>query len=308
MYAIRATRLSRRFGAKEALQELNLEVRAGECLGLLGHNGAGKTTTLKLLLGLMKPSSGQAEVLGHPAGHRSIRNRVGYSPETPHFYPFLTARESLDFYRKLAGLRPRQVDLDAILTTVGLAGASNSRVGGFSKGMVQRLAVAQALVGDPEVLFLDEPSSGLDPAGRVEMRGLIRQLRSKGKTIILNTHILADVEMLADRVIMLKAGRLAGVIDQHQGSQIGAVARVEQMRPEMLAGLRQMGLAASLEGEKLVIAGIAPGQEPEVAAYLVTEGARLYSFMPQQQSLEEQFLEVMEGGASHVGLDSERHA
>lgn len=299
---IRAMGLGRRFGSHEALHDLNLEVRAGECLGLLGHNGAGKTTTIKLLLGLLKPTAGRAEVLGHPAGHMAVRARVGYSPETPHFYPFLTALETLEFFRQLAGLAPRQVDGDAVLKLVGLGDARNARVGGFSKGMVQRLAVAQALVGDPEILFLDEPSSGLDPAGRVEMRGLIRQLQAAGKTICLNTHILADVEMVADRVMILKAGRLAAMVDQRAQESVGAVARVENLAAHLLQSLRQMGLAAQCEGERLILSGMAPGQEPDVVQALVAGGARLYSFTPQHRSLEQRFLEIMEGGASHDSL------
>lgn len=288
--------LSRRFGPVEALAGLDLAVRSGECVGLLGPNGAGKTTAVKLLLGLLRPTGGQAEVLGHPPGHPAVRGRVGYSPETPHFYPFLTARETLHFYRRLAGLPPTQVDVEGILALVGLAGAAGARVAGFSKGMVQRLAVAQALVGDPEILFLDEPSSGLDPVGRVEMRSLVRRLKAGGRTVLLNTHILTDVEAVADRVLILRAGRVAALHDLTRPAAAGAVARVEGLSPAALDGLRRLGLTAAYAGDRLTLAGLAPGQEPEVVARLVADGARVYSFAPQQVSLEQRFLSAMEGG------------
>ena len=304
MDAIVTEGLSRRFGTLEALQGLNLTVARGECVGLLGHNGAGKTTTVKLLLGLLQPTAGRATVLGQPAGHPETKGQVGYSPETPHFYPFLSARETLHFFRQLSGLKPAQVDVDGILAEVGLKAAADSKVGGFSKGMVQRLAVAQALVGDPVVLFLDEPSSGLDPVGRIEMRSLIRRLKAAGKTILLNTHILADVEEVADRVAMLKSGRLAALHDLRVAATTGVSARVSGLIPDTLEALRSMGLFVACEGDRLTLAGLREGQEPDVVARLVAGGARIYSFVPQRVGLEQRFIDVMGGGTGRdAGLE-----
>jgi len=297
MDLIRAEGLSRRFGAVEALSGLTVSVGKGECMGLLGHNGAGKTTAIKLLLGLIKPTGGRAEVLGRPAGDPAVRGRVGYSPETPHFYPFLTARETLHFFRKLSGLAPSAVDVEGILADVGLCDHANARVGSFSKGQVQRLAVAQALVGDPEILFLDEPSSGLDPAGRVEMRSLIGGLKRRGKTILLNTHILADVEQVADRVMILKQGRLAELYDQRAtADSVGVLARVDSVTDSVLDDLRAMGLHLSYHEGRLALAGLTPGQEPAVVARLVEGGAQVYAFTPQRVSLEQRFMAIMGGG------------
>ncbi len=297
--AIETIKLTHRYTRLEALKDLDLSVAPGECVGLLGSNGAGKSTTMKILLGLLRPTEGRAAVLGHPAGHQSIRGRVGYSPETPHFYPFLTALETLDFFRRLSGLTASAAEMEGTLAAVGLAAVAHVRVGGFSKGMVQRLAVAQALLGNPDLLFLDEPSSGLDPAGRVEMRSLIRRLKARGTTILLSTHIIGDVEEVADRVVMLKAGRLVDVCDLQTRSALGVTARVDGLRPETLEALRAMGLHASVEGETLQLAGLEPGQEPAVVARLVGDGARVFSFTPMRVSLEQRFLRVMGGGADH---------
>jgi ABC-2 type transport system ATP-binding protein len=197
-------------GRKPAVRGLDLEVRRGEILGLLGPNGAGKTTTIKLLLGLLRPDCGSILLHGRPPSDPAARARVGYLPESPYFYAYLSAEEFLDFYARLQGLqaRERKRIVRRTLERVGLAGRERLALRKFSKGMLQRVGLAQAIQHDPELVILDEPMSGLDPLGRRDVRDLILSLRDAGKTVLFSTHILQDVEMICDRVAILVQGRL----------------------------------------------------------------------------------------------------
>src|SRR5438105_2410979 len=196
-----------------AVDRLDLEVKRGEIFGFLGPNGAGKTTTLKMLMGLIFPSSGRAEVLGRPVPDRQAQRKVGYLPETPYFYEYLTPEEFLDFAGALCDVpaAARRRRADALLTRVGLDHARGRPLRKFSKGMLQRIGIAQALMGDPEIVVLDEPMTGLDPLGRKDVRDLILELRREGKTVMFSTHILPDVEMTCDRVAIVVGGRVASV-------------------------------------------------------------------------------------------------
>ena len=194
-----------------ALDRLSLTIEPGEVFGFLGPNGAGKTTTLKLLMQLIFPTSGRAEILGRPVGDVSTRRRIGYLPENPSFYDYLTAEELLDYFAQLFGYgaADRKKRVAALLDQVGLGAERRLQLRKFSKGMVQRVGIAQALINDPEVIFLDEPMSGLDPLGRREVRTLILQLRDQGRTVFFSSHILADAEALCSRVAVVAGGRLA---------------------------------------------------------------------------------------------------
>jgi ABC-2 type transport system ATP-binding protein len=196
-------------GRSLALDGLDLVVEPGQVFGLLGPNGAGKTTTLKLILGLLRPDRGEVRIFGEPACPR-VRSRVGYLPENPYFYDYLTAEEFLDFYGRLQGLsrEERRTKIRATLERVGLADCASTALRKFSKGMVQRLGLAQAIQHDPELVILDEPMSGLDPIGRREVRDLILELRRSGRTVFFSSHILQDAEMICDRVAVLDRGRL----------------------------------------------------------------------------------------------------
>src|SRR5215467_11251203 len=201
-----------------AVDGVNLEVRPGEVFGFLGPNGAGKTTTLKMLMGLIYPTSGQARLFGRDLSDPLAKARLGFLPESPYFYDYLTSREFLGFYGHLFGLWGAVLDkrVDELLELVGMTHAKDLQLRKFSKGMLQRVGVAQALINDPELVVLDEPMSGLDPIGRKEIRDLILRLREEGKTVFMNTHILTDVEMLCDRVAIIVQGKIRyeGVTNQ----------------------------------------------------------------------------------------------
>ncbi len=200
-------------GRHRAVRGVDLQVRQGEILGLLGPNGAGKTTTIKLILGLLRPDAGEIRIFGNPAASREARSRLGYLPENPYFYDYLTAREFLDFYARLQGITKtdRAELIGRTLERVGLGGRENAALRTFSKGMTQRIGLAQAIQHEPDLVILDEPMSGLDPIGRREVRDLILSLRESGKTVFFSSHILQDAEMICDRVAILKRGSLLSV-------------------------------------------------------------------------------------------------
>src|SRR6185312_14590156 len=198
---------------KAALKELSLSVREGEIFGYLGPNGAGKTTTLKLLMGLMYPTAGSASILGRPISDPTVKRSIGFLPEQPYFYDYLTARELLEYYASLSGVpaSERSTRAQKMLDRVGMGHAGGTQLRKFSKGMLQRVGIAQAIIHDPKIVFLDEPMSGLDPIGRREVRDLIQELNDEGKTVFFSTHILSDAETLCDRVAVLNRGELRGV-------------------------------------------------------------------------------------------------
>src|ERR1700722_17769338 len=200
-------------GKRRSLDNLTLQVEEGEVFGFLGPNGAGKTTTLKLLMGLIFPTAGTARVRGHSIEDVRMHREIGYLPEQPYFYDYLTARELLDYYARFFGYgsAERRERVSGILDRVGLANSANVQLRKFSKGMLQRAGIAQAILHDPKVVFLDEPMSGLDPVGRREVREIITDLKKQGCTVFFSTHILSDAEMLCDRVAVLVGGKLQGV-------------------------------------------------------------------------------------------------
>jgi ABC-2 type transport system ATP-binding protein len=222
---------------KRSLDSLDLEVQENEVFGFLGPNGAGKTTTLKLLMNLVFPTSGKASILGRPVDDTQMHREIGFLPEQPYFYDYLTAGEALGYYARLFGITGRAV-VDRFLERVGLPEARDTQLRKFSKGMLQRFGLAQAIVHDPRVVFLDEPMSGLDPVGRREVRDLILELKKEGRTVFFSTHILPDAETLCDRVAVLARGKLQGVgsVEEIFARHVQGVEIVFEMSAEMGAG------------------------------------------------------------------------
>lgn len=300
MYAIEILGLSKSypvgFWKKElraALKPLELAVEAGETFGFLGPNGAGKTTTLKLLMGIIFPDSGSARILGRDFLDPDVRNRIGFLPEQPYFYDYLSAPELLDYYAQLSGVPHdiRRKRIPELLEQVGLADAGKKQLRKFSKGMLQRVGIAQAIIHDPEVVFLDEPMSGLDPVGRHEIRDLIQGLKDAGKTIFFSTHILSDAEALCDRVAVLHKGELRGigVMNDLHSSKAGKTEVIWQGSHALESVLKIIS-ESHVTGE-LVRATVASDSLDLLLDRLRQSHARLISATPLHGTLEEYFLE-----------------
>ncbi|RIH83921.1 Fluoroquinolones export ATP-binding protein [Calidithermus terrae] len=290
---IQAHQLSRRFGETLALDGLGLEVAQGEVFGFLGHNGAGKTTTVRLLNGVLEPTSGQAVVLGLSPTRDgpALRRRTGVLTETPAVDERLSARENLEIYARLYGLSPAQARARAaqLLEQFGLAGRADERVGGYSKGMKQRLALARVLLHDPELIFLDEPTSGLDPVAAREVHELIRGLQAAGRTVFLTTHNLAEAQLLCHRVAVLERGRLRAIgTPEELARRLGGVRLVLEVTPAALpAALSLLPKAERLENGSLAVPGVRREEVPVLVSRLAAGGVGLYRVSLEEPSLED---------------------
>jgi ABC-2 type transport system ATP-binding protein len=294
--AIRTLDLGKRYGTSTALASLTMIVPRGQVFGFLGPNGSGKTTTVKLLLGLAAPTGGEAWVLGMPAGHRQTRRRVGYLPELFRYQAWLCAREVLALHCRLAELpRPSwPEEIDAALATVGLADRGTDRVATFSKGMQQRLGLAVALIGDPELVVLDEPTSALDPVGRHDTRTIIRELRDRGCAVFLNSHLLSEVEQVCDRVAVISRGRMiaSGTIEELLGGDTVRL-RLGGVDARVRAALERHGIRGEEDGW-ISVGGVDRESVPDLVAEVVSAGARVYAVEPAHQSLEDRFLALLQ--------------
>jgi ABC-2 type transport system ATP-binding protein len=301
-FAIQTRNLRKVFGQKVAVEGLTLEVRRGEIFGFLGPNGAGKSTSVKMLLGLVAPTAGAADVLGSPVGDVEVRRRIGFLPEHFRFYDWLSAEELLSVHGRLYGMPPARLRdrIATLLELVGLSDHRRQKVREFSKGMLQRIGLAQALLNEPDLVILDEPTSGLDPGGRRLVRDIIRGERERGCTVLLNSHLLGEVEITCDRVAFIKHGR---VLDSRRLDALAAGETRVRLRADKLSGATLQGLArwttsVNPNGERVMLTVPSGDVLPEIARYLVQSGADLYELTPERKSLEDLFLEIVgtEGG------------
>lgn len=282
---------------KLALKPLHLSVENGEIFGFLGANGAGKTTTLKLLMGLVFPSGGSAKILGLPFDEPEVKAHIGFLPEQPYFYDYLTARELLNYYGQLSGVeeKVRARRVDEVLALVGLSDSAGVQLRRFSKGMLQRAGIAQAILHDPKVVFFDEPMSGLDPMGRREVRDLMEQLKHQGKTVFFSTHILSDAEALCDRVAIIHQGELRGVGGVAElTSSVRSKIEITFQGAAAAPAISRLGGECHATGETMRAVLPEPQQDAAVDA-VRRAGARLVSLVPVRTSLEDYFLEKLQG-------------
>jgi ABC-2 type transport system ATP-binding protein len=297
--AIELDGIVKTYGRTRALDGLSLRVGRGELVGLLGPNGAGKTTTVKLLLGLARPTTGSGSVLGAPLGDRTTRARIGYLPELFRYQPWLRAREVLRVHTELARLPParRAAAIDEALSRVGLTDRADDPVSGFSKGMQQRLGLGVALLGDPDLILLDEPTSALDPIGRADVRAIVRAARDRGATVILNSHLLGEVEQVCDRVVILHQGRVvaSGSMDDVMASG-GVRLRVTHLDERARRALSPFEPVV-VDGEWLTIRPFDRERIPDLVAVIVAAGGRVHAVEPGRGSLEARFLELVIGSA-----------
>jgi ABC-2 type transport system ATP-binding protein len=294
--------LKKEFGDKIAVADLTLDVEQGEVFGFLGPNGAGKTTAVKMLLGLISPTSGKGEILGAPLGNHRSREKVGFLPEHFRFHDWLTAEEFLrlhgNLYRVPSGLL--EIRIAELLDLVGLERHAEKKLRAFSKGMLQRIGLAQALLNEPDLVFLDEPTSGLDPVGRRLVRDIIRDLSAGGTTVFLNSHLLSEVEITCDRVAFIRQGEvlMTSSLQSLVEGELTVEIRASNLNQAVLDGLARWGDNIRADGDHLSLTLSSEADMPAINRFLVENGVDIYAIRPKQLSLEDLFIQVVgtEGG------------
>lgn len=295
--AIETRSLRKVFGEKVAVQDLTLTVERGEVFGFLGPNGAGKTTSVKMLLNLVAPSAGQGYLFGQPISNFRPRRRVGFLPEHFRFHDWLNAVEFLQLHADLYHMPRSQARqrISELLELVGLAPHAALKLRAFSKGMLQRIGLAQALLNQPDLVILDEPTSGLDPVGRRLVRDIIRKLSGQGTTVFLNSHLLSEVEITCDRVAFIKQGQIVRISDLQElvEGELSVEVRLRDLPPEALPGLSAWGKEVRLDGDHLSLTVQSEEDLPRINRYLVEQGAQVFALRPQRISLEDLFIQIV---------------
>ncbi len=295
--AIKTEALRKEFGSHAAVKSLTLQVEQGEVFGFLGPNGAGKTTSIKMLLGLVSPTSGAGSLLGAPIGNRPALARIGFLPEHFRFQEWLTANEFLELHGELLGMARGDLNLrrDELLERVGLTEFRHKQLRTFSKGMLQRIGLAQALMNRPALVFLDEPTSGLDPVGRRLVRDIIHELRAEGTSVFLNSHLLSEIEVTCNRVAFIRHGEVVRVMEMSAlDKNISLLTiRGEGFTPDVLSGLAQWGEDIRLDSDHLSMTIRSETDLPQINRYLVERDVQVYAMIPNRVSLEEIFIETL---------------
>jgi ABC-2 type transport system ATP-binding protein len=296
---IETSNLTKVYGIKRACFNISFTVKKGEIFGLLGPNGAGKSTVIKMLTGLLFPTSGGALLLGKPMGDIAIREKIGYLPENFKYQDWMTGKDLLSFHASLYKIdRKRAVfRSDELLEMVKLKGQEDYRIGTYSKGMQQRLGLASALLADPDLLFLDEPTSALDPLGRKEVRDIILDLKRRGKSILLNSHLLSEVETVCDSVAIINQGKIiaAGSLDELLGDEYTLEIRAENLTPEIIDGLKAIDPGLFIDNDTIRMKIKKPEFSHEVARIIIENRGKLFSLTPRRDNLETRFISLIKG-------------
>lgn len=297
---IETERLTKFYGEKIGCKDISISVNKGEIFGFLGPNGAGKSTFIKMLVGLIFPTSGKAYVLGEPLGNVQARKKIGYLPETFRYQDWMTGVDLLSFHASLYKLDKLKTSsmIEEVLSLVKLKGHEKYRIGTYSKGMQQRIGLACALLADPDLLFLDEPTSALDPIGRKEVRNIILELKNRGKSVLLNSHLLSEVEMICDSAAIIKKGSIAafGKMDDMLENKITLEIRAENIHDELLAKLRTLDPDMAHRNGTMTLTVKDNADIPHIASLIIENGGKLYELTPRKESLENAFISLVKGG------------
>jgi ABC-2 type transport system ATP-binding protein len=295
--AIEAESLRKVFGNLVAVKDLTLQIKQGEVFGFLGPNGAGKTTSIKMFAGLITPTAGKASLLGSPLGDRRSLARIGFLPEHFRFQEWLTAGEFLELHGQLYGMKLSDLagQISTLLERVGLSEFNDRRLSTFSKGMLQRIGLAQSLLNRPALVFLDEPTSGLDPVGRILVRDIIRELKTGGTCVFLNSHLLSEIEVTCDRVAFISHGEVVRMLElaSQDTGRVTVSIRASGLTPEMTGNLTTWAKDISLKDGRLTLNAASEAVLPEINRYLVAKGVDIYEITPKHPTLEELFIETV---------------